>query len=50
MSESKSKDEMTGDELRKDALEKGFVLDDTLADHLIVPDEKKDQDQEHDGN
>lgn len=44
MSESKSKDDMTGDELRKDALENGFTLDDAPADDPIVPDEEKKKD------
>lgn len=35
-SETEKQDKMTGDELRKHALEKGFVLDDSTADDVIT--------------
>jgi hypothetical protein len=37
MSGSKSEDEMTGDELRREALERGFTLDDSLANAPVFP-------------
>jgi hypothetical protein len=56
MSESKSKDDMTLEERRRDALEHGYTLDDSLDEDPIVPDEKesaesaKSVDEKNDGD
>lgn len=50
MSEPKSKDEMTADELREDALEHGLTMDDAPVEDPIPPAPEKKSGKQNDGD